>query len=65
MPTLTVKQLADRLADLPTDAEVYIYVGPEGVMVQAEWAPLDINAPSRHCILRSPMCVPEAGGPAE
>lgn len=71
---LTAGELIKRCEGVPLDARVYVYVGPEGVRVQAEWNSEAVrqnfwigvdhmeNEPGHATLIEAPSVVPAAGG---
>lgn len=63
--TMTVGQLKEQISTIPDDAQVFGYVGEDGILIQAERVsgnPADFDACA---ILRVPAAKPVGGGPAE
>lgn len=60
---MTVGRLKSEISTIPDDAEIYGYVGADGIHIQAEGhVDNDLN---RCTILRVPAAAPTGGGPAE
>lgn len=59
---MTIGRLKEEISTIPDDAEIYGYVGPDGILIQAERHGL---VDGKCVVLRVPAGAPTGGGPAE